>query len=227
MIASSRSLNCMREIQDHFFREAKRIGYRSRAAYKLLEIDDRRKVLAKGDVVLDCGAAPGSWLQVASSRVGGNGRVLGVDLVPIDPQQLPKNTNVIEGDVREVDLEAALGGKADVVLSDMAPPTTGTPSADQFRSAHLCEDLLNVLPVVLRRGGNCVMKVFEGEAYPDLLRRASRMFEKAKGFKPEASRSESVEIFVVCHGFKGGDSVGDDGPAPVVRKRPSGWGSSE
>ena len=217
----------MREIQDHFFREAKRKGYRSRAAYKLIEIDDRRKVLSKGDLVLDCGAAPGSWLQVASARVGSKGRVLGVDLAEIDPRQLPENASIIKGDVREVDLVGLLGSKADVVLSDMAPPTTGTPSADQFRSAHLCTDLLGILPGILRSGGNCVMKVFEGEAYPDLLRQAAQAFERVKGFKPEASRSESVEIFVVCHGFKKVSSDADLAQAPPPRKKPSGWGSGD
>lgn len=214
----------MREIQDHFFREAKRLGYRSRAAYKLLEIDDRRKVLTKGDRVLDCGAAPGSWLQVASKRVGPKGRVIGVDITPIDPERLPENVTVHEGDIREVDLSEALGGKVDVVLSDMAPATTGTPSADQFRSAHLCEDLLGLLPGFLRRGGNCVMKVFEGEAYPELLRNTAQLFDRVKGFKPQASRSESVEIFIVCHGYKGSASGADNSEQPVARKKPSGWG---
>ena len=214
----------MREVQDHFFKEARREGFRSRAAYKLIEIDDRRKVLGKGDTIVDCGAAPGSWLQVASRRVGPKGRVLGVDLVDIDPQGLPDNVSVETGDVRSVDLSGMLGGRADVVLSDMAPATTGTPSADQFRSAHLCNELLDLLPGILRRGGNCVMKVFEGEAYPELLKRSGRMFDRAKGFKPQASRSESVEIFVVCHGFKGEDP--DSGPASGgPGRKPSGWGS--
>ena len=106
----------VREIHDHFFREAKREGYRSRAAYKLIEIDDRRRVLSKGNVVLDCGAAPGSWLQVASPRVGGRGRVLGVDLLEIEARDLPGNVSVLQGDVLEYDIPAELGQKADVVL---------------------------------------------------------------------------------------------------------------
>ena len=213
----------MREVQDHFFKEARREGYRSRAAYKLLEIDDRRKVLAKGDLVLDCGSAPGSWLQVASARVGPGGRILGVDPTPIETNGLPENVSILEGDVREVDLLEALGDRADVVLSDMAYPTTGTPSADQFRSAHLCGELLDLLPSLLRLGGNCVLKVFEGEAYPVLFQRAARMFDRVKGFKPQATRSESVEIFVVCHGFKGADPEATDSIPLPPRKKPSGW----
>jgi 23S rRNA (uridine2552-2'-O)-methyltransferase len=214
----------MREIHDHFFKEAKRKGYRSRAAFKLMEIDDRKKLLSKGDLVLDCGAAPGSWLEVASPRVGRKGRVLGVDLSPIDPNGLPQNVQVVEGDVLDCDVPARLGDLADVVLSDMAPSTTGTPSADHFRSARLCDDLLDRLPVWLQRGGHCVMKVFEGEVYPDLLKRSARMFEKSKGFKPKASRSDSVEIYLVCHGFKGPDPLGaEDGHDHAPRLKPTGW----
>ena len=216
----------MREIQDHFFREAKRKGYRSRAAFKLIEIDDRKHLLSKGDLVLDCGAAPGSWLEVASPRVGHKGRVLGVDLKPIDERNLPQNVQVIEGDVLTCDVPGKLGDLADVVLSDMAPSTTGTPSADHFHSARLCDDLLDRLPDWLQRGGHCVMKVFEGEAYPDLLKRSARMFEKSKGFKPKASRSSSVEIFMVCQGFLGSDPEGihPDDPQQAPRQKPTGWG---
>ena len=214
----------VREIHDHFFREAKREGYRSRAAYKLIEIDDRRHVLSKGDVVLDCGAAPGSWLQVASPRVGGRGRVLGVDLLEIQAHDLPRNVTVRQGDVLQYDIPEELGQQADVVLSDMAPATTGTPSADHFRSARLCGDLLDRLPEWLAKGGNCVMKVFEGEAYPDLLARSGRMFERAKGFKPKASRSDSVEIFLVCLGLKGPDPEIERHP-PIARRKPKGWNS--
>jgi 23S rRNA (uridine2552-2'-O)-methyltransferase len=215
----------MREIQDHFFREAKRKGYRSRAAFKLIEIDDRKHLLSKGDLVLDCGAAPGSWLEVASPRVGHRGRVLGVDLKPIDERGLPQNVQVIEGDVLACDVPGKLGDLADVVLSDMAPSTTGTPSADHFHSARLCDDLFDRLPDWLQRGGHCVMKVYEGEAYPDLLKRSGRMFEKSKGFKPKASRSSSVEIFMICQGFRGPDPDGiqPDDPRQAPRQKPTGW----
>ncbi len=214
----------MKEVNDHFFKRARREGYRSRAAYKLIEIDDRRRLIGKGDLVIDCGAAPGSWLQVASSRVGSRGRVLGIDLKVIAPHGLADNVTLIEGDTRTTDVLSILGSKADVVISDMAPDTTGTPSADQFRSARLCDELLDRLPLWLRKGGNCVMKVFEGEAYSDLLHRCGRMFEKAKGFKPSASRSESVEIFIICTGFKGSDPEVEQPDRALAPPRPSGWG---
>ena len=213
----------MKEVNDHFFKRARREGYRSRAAYKLIEIDDRRRLIGKGDLVIDCGAAPGSWLQVAAARVGSRGRVLGIDLKVIAPHGLPDNVTLIEGDTRTTDVLEILGSKADVVISDMAPDTTGTPSADQFRSARLCDDLLDRVPLWLRKGGNCVMKVFEGEAYPDLLRRCGRMFDRAKGFKPSASRSESVEIFIICTGFKGSDPEAEQSDRALAPPRPSGW----
>ncbi|MEC8559314.1 MAG: RlmE family RNA methyltransferase [Planctomycetota bacterium] len=216
----------MKELHDHFFRKAKKESFRSRAAYKLIEIDDKRRILGRGDLVVDCGAAPGSWLQVASGRVGPRGRVLGIDLKAIDPNGLPSNVQVVEGDVFEADAPDLLGGKADSVLSDMAPDTTGSPSADQFRSARLCEQLLDRLPGWLRPGGACVMKVFEGEAYPELLKRAGACFERAKGYKPAASRAESVEMFLVCTGFLGDLPPGAGGgsvPARPRPQRPAGW----
>ena len=213
----------MKELHDHFFRKAQRESYRSRAAYKLIEIDDKRRILGKGDRVVDCGAAPGSWLQVASSRIGPRGSVLGIDLKPITPHGFAENVTLVEGDVMTTDVPALLGGKADSVLSDMAPDTTGTPSADQFRSARLCDELLDRLPLWLKSGGACVMKVFEGEAYPELLRRASASFDKAKGFKPAASRSESVEMFLVCTGYRGDAASNEPASLPRPPRRPSGW----
>ena len=213
----------MKELHDHFFRKAQRESYRSRAAYKLIEIDDKRRILGKGDRVVDCGAAPGSWLQVASSRIGPRGLVLGIDLKPIASHGLASNVTLVEGDVMATDVPGLLGGKADSVLSDMAPDTTGTPSADQFRSARLCEELLDRLPMWLKRGGACVMKVFEGEAYPELLRRASASFDRAKGFKPAASRSESVEMFLICTGYLGEDPIVERPASLRPPPRPSGW----
>ena len=119
------------------------------------------------------------------------------------------------------DVPTLLGGKADSVLSDMAPDTTGTPSADQFRSARLCDELLDRLPLWLKTGGACVMKVFEGEAYPELLRRASASFDRAKGFKPAASRSESVEMFLVCTGYRGEAPSSEPSSLPRPPRRPS------
>ena len=225
----------MREVQDHYFREAKREGYLSRAAYKLIEIDDRRKILKRSDAVLDCGAAPGSWLQVASQRVGERGMVVGIDLQPI--RFTARNVISIEGDLREIGDEALLapirarGGAGaknrlfDVILSDMAPSTTGDPRADHFRSVQLCEALLDRGPGLLAPGGSLVMKVFEGESYPGLLKRAGALFEQCKGFKPKASRSESVEMYIVGQGYRpvaSGAREPEHDAAPP-RRRPTGW----
>lgn len=216
----------MKEVQDHWFREAKAQGYRSRAAFKLLEIDQRRRVLRPGQRVLDVGAAPGSWLQVASKAVGGRGEVVGFDLKSIDPAGLPPNVRSLVADLREVTL-AELGGRPfDVVLSDMAPDTTGDPSGDQARSARLCHGLLDHLATWLRRGGTLVYKVFEGGDYPELLRRTGGMFERAKGFKPTASRAESVEMFVIAEGFRGEPRPKEPTPEePIATSRPRGWGA--
>lgn len=216
----------MREIQDHWFREAKAKGYRSRAAFKLLEIDRRRRLLRPGASVLDCGAAPGSWLQVAAERVGPHGRVVGVDLKAIDPAGLPASVTLLAADLREVGLEALGGRPFDLVLSDMAPDTTGDPGGDQARSARLVHDLLDRLAGWLRPGGSLVYKVFEGGDYPPLLRRTERLFTRAKGFKPSASRAESVEMFVIGEGFRPAPSDADAAETPEVplaKPRPRGW----
>ncbi len=186
-----------RDLHDHFFREAKRNGYRSRAAYKLIEIDDKRNILGKGNRVLDLGAAPGSWLQVVSERVGDHGQVIGVDLKAIDGS-LPNNVTTIEGDVTALTPEDFDGDVFDVLLSDMAPNTTGTRTVDHHGSVQLCYTALDLAASLLKPSGNLVMKVLEGEAYSNLLKRAADSFETAKGFKPKASRAISTEMFIVC-----------------------------
>jgi 23S rRNA (uridine2552-2'-O)-methyltransferase len=225
----------MKEVQDHYFREAKREGYLSRAAYKLIEIDDRKKLLRRGDAVLDCGAAPGSWLQVASLRVGEKGIVVGIDLQPI--RLSSANVRTMEGDLRVVADETLLApirgsGESqrarlfDVILSDMAPSTTGDPRADHFRSVQLCEMALDRAGGLLKRGGNLVMKVFEGESYPALLQRCHLLFESCKGFKPKASRSESVEMYIVAQDYRGPTTTSPSTIQPSAtpsKRRPSGW----
>lgn len=204
----------MREVQDHYFRLAKEEGYLSRAAYKLLEIDERKRLMRRGDRVLDCGCAPGSWLQVASKRVGEKGAVVGIDLLPIG-RKIADNVISIEGDftlappLELMETAAEIAGPPvrafDVVLSDMAPKTTGDPEGDHFRSVRLCESVLFHCPTLLRVGGNLAMKVFEGAAYMELVRRMQKLFDEAKGFKPKASRSESTEMYLIAEGWRGLD----------------------
>jgi 23S rRNA (uridine2552-2'-O)-methyltransferase len=191
-----------RELHDHYFHEAKREGYRSRAAYKLIEIDDRRAVLSKGDRVLDCGCAPGSWLQVAVRRVGARGVVVGVDLQPVPPLPEVPNCFLHHADLRDVADDALLahtgGAPFDVVLSDMAPNTTGDRTMDHYGSMRLCELVRDRAATLLRPGGCLVLKVLEGASYPELLGSLKDRFALVKGLKPKASRDESTEIFVIA-----------------------------
>lgn len=204
-----------RELHDKFFKLAKAEGYAARSAYKLKEIQERRRIIRKGDRVLDLGCSPGSWVQVAAELVGPKGVVIGIDLNPI-AVELPPNARTIVGDVFKVRAEDLLGqmsdgtpvpvsvrqpaARFDVVLSDMMHLTEG--HGDHFRSMALCRRVLELAPAMLCHGGNLVMKAFEGEEYPALLKDTSRLFEEVKGVKPEATRDVSKEMFIVAKGLK-------------------------
>jgi 23S rRNA (uridine2552-2'-O)-methyltransferase len=172
--------------------------------------------------VLDAGAAPGSWTQVASQLIGERGAVVAVDLKAIDPRGMPAHARLLQGDFRSIGLDD-FGGAFDAIISDMAPDTSGVPSADAAISARLCHSLLDRARDLLAPGGALAMKVFEGADYPDLLARAKRLFREARGFKPAASRAESVEIFIVCTGFKGADAEPLAAPARVRPSPAPGW----
>lgn len=194
-----------RVLHDRYFRQAQREGYLARSAYKLIEIQERKRIIRPRDRVLDLGCAPGSWLQVASELVGPAGLVVGVDLKPVDTT-IARNVRTIVGDMYELDAGAIASAiheprvrPFDVVLSDMAPNTTG--AGDGLRSVRLCQRVLDLLPDLLRPGGNLAIKVLECETYPDLLARTRSMFRDARGFKPRASRDVSREIYIVARGF--------------------------
>jgi 23S rRNA (uridine2552-2'-O)-methyltransferase len=201
--SSSRWLE--RQLNDPYVAEAKRQGYRSRAAFKLIELDDKFHLLKKNALVLDLGAAPGGWSQVARQRVGAGGRVVGADILEVDPIT---GVDLLTLDMLSAEapaaIRAALGGPADIVLSDMASPTTGHQRTDQIRTAVLFESALEIAEDVLARGGAFVGKVFQGGASPELLSRLKRTFREVKHHKPPASRAESVELYLVALGFKGG-----------------------
>jgi 23S rRNA (uridine2552-2'-O)-methyltransferase len=228
-----------RDIRDHWYREAKRTGHRSRAAFKLIEIDDKWALLQPRANVLDCGCAPGSWLQVVAPRIGPRGHAVGIDLKTIRPLDMGAggfdHVAVLHGDLfatpaAELLAAAGPGVRAfDVVLSDMAPNTTGDRSIDHHGSIRLCHAVLDRCRDVLRDGGDCVMKAFEGEAYPELLERCRTCFDTVKGYKPKASRAISTEMYVVCRGYRGAAS--DEAPPPVEGLAPpppprpkGGWG---
>lgn len=190
--------------QERYFRRAKEEGYRARSAYKLIQIQRKFRVIRRGDVVVDLGAAPGSWSQVATELVGDQGRVLALDLQPIEP--IPSVT-ALQGDMTDPQVQAeviaAVGGKADVVLSDAAPSTTGIKLRDHVISIELARAAFEVAQELLRPKGNMVLKVFEGEDLPALIRDVKMAFHPVKVHTPPATRNESWESFIVAKGYKG------------------------
>jgi len=192
-----------RQLNDPYVQAAKLQGWRSRAAFKLQELDDRFHLIRRGARVVDLGAAPGGWTQVATRR--GAGLVLAIDLLPMDPVA---GATVMQGDFTADGmperLAEALGGKADLVLSDMAPNTTGHTGTDHMRIMALAEAALDFALAVLDEGGRFVAKVFQGGAERQMLERLKRHFASVRHAKPPASRKESSELYVVATGFRGG-----------------------
>ena len=193
-----------RQLNDPYVRDAKIQGYRSRAAFKLVELDKKFHFLRKGARILDLGAAPGGWSQVAAARLGDTGKIVAMDILEMEPIT---GAEVLKADMLAEEtpalLKAALGGPADLVLSDMAAPTTGHRPTDHLRTMNLLEAALDMAEEVLKPGGTFVGKVFQGGATGELLARIKRSFADVKHVKPPASRAESVELYLVATGFKG------------------------
>ena len=193
----------MKKIKDHYFHKAKRNGYVARSAYKLEEIDKKHRIIRKGNLVLDLGCSPGSWLQYASRKVGEEGEVLGVDLKPVN-HSLPAHVKVLQADIFELtakDLEIS-GGMVDVILSDMAPKTTGIRATDAQRSYALNQQVLQLAEELLRPQGMLLVKAFQGAPLDSLRSAFGDTFAKVKLCKPKSSRAESVEIFLLGMGKK-------------------------
>lgn len=202
----SSTLWLQRQLNDPYVAEAKRLGYRSRAAFKLVQLDEKFKLLGPGKRVVDLGAAPGGWTQVAIARVGsdkGRGRVVGLDILPMEP--IP-GADLIQADFLAPEapdqLRALLGGGADVVMSDMAAPTTGHAKTDHLRVIALAETALMFALEVLEPGGAFVAKVFQGGSERDLLDPLKKHFAIVRHAKPSASRADSSEMYVVATGFR-------------------------
>lgn len=190
---------------DHFVREARREGYRSRAAYKLLEIQQKDRIFRRGMRVVDLGAAPGGWTQVASELIGETGTVLASDILEMDP--LPDVT-FIQGDFTEASVEQALkdalqGHAVDLVISDMAPNMSGVASVDQPKSMYLVELAHEFAAHMLEPGGALLVKVFQGVGFQDFLADVRRNFGSVKTRKPQASRNRSREQYLLCQNFRG------------------------
>lgn len=198
-----------RHLADPFVKAATRQGYRARSAYKLAQIDDRDKLLKPGSVVVDLGAAPGSWTQVVRERLADRhgvvrGRIVALDLLPIDP--LPDVT-FIQGDFRDADVEAqlvaALGGeRADVILSDMAPNLSGIAAVDAARSGHLCELALAFAVAHLKPHGALLVKAFQGSGYSQFVEALKKAFVSVAVRKPAASRDSSSETYLLARGLR-------------------------
>jgi 23S rRNA (uridine2552-2'-O)-methyltransferase len=193
---------------DEFVKRARKEGYRSRAVYKLQEIDTRDRLLKPGMVVVDLGAAPGAWSQYLVERIGRTGRVIALDILPMEALS---GVEVLQGDFTEdTTLKAlldALGGRpVDLVISDMSPNISGVDIADKARAMYLSELAVDFAAQVLKPGGAFLMKVFQGSGFSELYKGIQGKFNRVVSRKPKASRARSAEIYVLATGFRGGVS---------------------
>ncbi len=190
-------------VNDEYVKRAQKEGFRSRAAYKLLEINERDQILSPGMKVVDLGAAPGGWSQIATKIVSKKGRVIGLDLLPIEPVN---GVQFLQGDFREDDVYEALmaqlhGEKVDVVISDMAPNISGMGTVDQPRAIYLAELVQEFAHKALKKGGCVLVKLFQGGGFDEYVSAMRRDFEKVHIRKPKASRARSREVYVLAKGY--------------------------
>ena len=201
-VSSNRWLQ--RQLNDPYVAESKRLGYRSRAAFKLIQLDEKYHFLGKGKRIVDLGCAPGGWTQVAALRNKGSGEIVGMDLLPTEPIE---GAVLLQQDFTSAGaadkIKELLHGPADVVMSDMAANTTGVQNIDHLRTIGLVEAAYEFAKEVLAVGGIFIAKVFQGGTEAQLLNDMKRHFTKVTHFKPDASRQDSVEMYVIAQGFKG------------------------
>jgi 23S rRNA (uridine2552-2'-O)-methyltransferase len=194
-----------RHVNDPFVKQAQLDGYRSRSAYKLIELNEKDRLIKPGMRIMDLGSAPGGWSQVAGKLVGKKGRVLATDILPMDP--VP-NVDFIQGDFTdEVIVEKLLawldGGRFDLIISDIAPNLSGIDSADQAGSMYFLELALDIVRKTLKPGANFAAKMFQGSGSDEYVKELRKSFEKVLIRKPAASRAQSREVYIVAKGFKG------------------------
>lgn len=199
--------------RDYYRRRAREEGYRSRAAFKLKQMDEKYHLMQRGSKIVDIGSAPGGWLQVASELVGNVGLVVGVDLDHVET--VSKNTLILQTDILAPDfsqkvLTSLHNAKADCVLADLSPKLSGVWDIDHYKQIDLCHSVADVLPFILENGGSSVMKVFQGDELKGLVDRLKKSFARVEISKPDASRKESSEVYLVGLNFSG-----------LVPKRPS------
>lgn len=209
MARSKTSLGWLkRHVNDPYVKQAQKDGYRSRASYKLLEIQEKYKLIRPGMSVVDLGAAPGGWSQVTSRLIGGQGRLIASDILEMD--SIP-DVHFIQGDFTEDAvlaeiLEAVGNSQVDLVISDMAPNMSGTPEVDMPKAMFLCELALDLAERILKPGGNFVIKIFQGEGFDVYLKDARKKFDKIQMIKPDSSRGSSREQYMLAWGYRGSDA---------------------
>jgi 23S rRNA (uridine2552-2'-O)-methyltransferase len=205
MTRSKSSARWLKEhADDEYVKRARQEGYRSRAIYKLQEIDAKDRLLKLGMTVVDLGAAPGGWSQYAARRLGDTGKLIALDILPMDALA---DVTVLQGDFREQEtlerLSQALAGQpVDLVISDMAPNTSGVNAVDQPRMMHLAELTLDFTAHYLRPGGDCLIKIFQGEGFDALLREMRARFSTVRTRKPKASRARSKELYLLARNYR-------------------------
>ncbi|MBX9912781.1 MAG: 23S rRNA (uridine(2552)-2'-O)-methyltransferase RlmE [Pseudomonadaceae bacterium] len=210
MARSKTSQNWLREhFNDPFVKMAQKDGYRSRASYKLLEIQEKDRILRPGNIVIDLGAAPGGWSQVTSRVLGDKGRLIASDILEMDSIE---DVTFIQGDFTEESVLAQIlaavdNQPVDLVISDMAPNMSGVRMADQARAMYLCELALDLAGQVLRPGGDFLIKIFQGEGFDQYHKQVRQMFEKVQMRKPLSSRDRSREQYLLARGFRGAPSA--------------------
>jgi 23S rRNA (uridine2552-2'-O)-methyltransferase len=206
MARSKTSLGWLkRHVNDPYVKQAQKDGYRSRASYKLLEVQEKYKLIRPGMSVVDLGAAPGGWSQVTSRLIGGQGRLIASDILEMD--SIPDVT-FIQGDFTQDEvlaqiLEAVGNSQVDLVISDMAPNMSGTPEVDMPKAMFLCELALDLAERILKPGGNFVIKIFQGEGFDVYLKETRRKFDKIQMIKPDSSRGSSREQYMLAWGYRG------------------------
>jgi len=189
--------------QDHYSQQAKKEGFPARSVYKLKEIQKKHGLIKKGNKILDLGCAPGSWLLYAADLTGNAGHVIGIDLVPVTVR-VPSHVTMYTGDILSMDdaFFRSLGQDVDVVMSDMAPSTTGNRLVDSTRSFNLCQMALTVAQTTLKTGGSFVCKIFQGEDFKQFSDSVKTVFNRHKIFKPQSTRKVSKEIYIIGFGKK-------------------------
>ncbi|MGY2338703.1 23S rRNA (uridine(2552)-2'-O)-methyltransferase RlmE [Pseudomonas sp. SDO5532_S415] len=206
MARSKTSLGWLkRHVNDPYVKQAQKDGYRSRASYKLLEVQEKYKLIRPGMTVVDLGAAPGGWSQVTSRLIGGQGRLIASDILEMD--SIPDVT-FIQGDFTRDEvlariLDAVGNSQVDLVISDMAPNMSGTPAVDMPKAMFLCELALDLAARILKPGGNFVIKVFQGEGFDAYVKDARQKFDKVQMIKPDSSRGSSREQYMLAWGYRG------------------------